>query len=414
MRIAGLVASAVVITLCAAGVAIADNSGRIYGKVYTTDGDTYEGLIRWDKNEASWVDILNATKDTDRHKSWTAARKTRKTGTRVKVFGLDISEDNNGVYFLGGGSSVGVRFGHLKSLEALDDERGLLVFKSGEEVEVTSGSTDIGSAVREIIIEDRTEGEIELTWDDIERIEFMSATSDAPSAMGERLYGTLVTRRSETFTGYVSWDVDELATTDVLDGEEGRRTKKIKFDKIAAIERYSSSAALVKLTSGDEVVLRNSNDVDNSNRGIAIEDPALGQITVQWDEFDKLTFSPAPRQVKYDAFDGGRQLQGTVYTEAGEKYTGHIIWDDDEEFTWELLNGEDRDVEYAIEFGLIKQIQKNSYRSATVTLLDGREFRLQGTNDVDEDNKGISVEQTGGKDVSVEWDEFDRVEFSKP
>ena len=41
----------------------ADNSHRIYGKIITVDGDTFEGLIRWDKNEVSWVDMLDATKD---------------------------------------------------------------------------------------------------------------------------------------------------------------------------------------------------------------------------------------------------------------------------------------------------------------------------------------------------------------
>ena len=29
--------------------AVADNSGRIYGKITTEDGDTFEGYIRWDK-----------------------------------------------------------------------------------------------------------------------------------------------------------------------------------------------------------------------------------------------------------------------------------------------------------------------------------------------------------------------------
>ena len=46
-----------------AGTVMAENEGRIYGKITTTDGDILEGLIRWDKNEGNWVDILNGTKD---------------------------------------------------------------------------------------------------------------------------------------------------------------------------------------------------------------------------------------------------------------------------------------------------------------------------------------------------------------
>ena len=39
-------------------VIAADNSGRIYGKITTVDGDVFEGLIRWDKNEAAWVEKI--------------------------------------------------------------------------------------------------------------------------------------------------------------------------------------------------------------------------------------------------------------------------------------------------------------------------------------------------------------------
>ena len=74
---------------------------------------------------------------------------------------------------------------------------------------------------------------------------------------------------------------------------------------------------------------------------------------------------------------------------------------------------QDRDVEFEIEFGLIKEIRKNSYRSATVVLKDGREFRLRGSNDVDEDNDGIFVDLDDGEDVIIDWDEFDRLELSK-
>ncbi|MEM9664363.1 MAG: hypothetical protein AAF970_05475, partial [Bacteroidota bacterium] len=35
---------------------------RIYGTITTRDGSTFEGLIRWDTNEASWVDVLDGDK----------------------------------------------------------------------------------------------------------------------------------------------------------------------------------------------------------------------------------------------------------------------------------------------------------------------------------------------------------------
>jgi len=63
--------------------------------------------------------------------------------------------------------------------------------------------------------------------------------------------------------------------------------------------------------------------------------------------------------------------------------------------------------------GLIKKIQKRSYRSSVVTVSDGREVRLRGSNDVDEDNKGIIITLNGGEEVEIDWEDFDRVEFTQ-
>jgi len=399
-----------------AAVARADSAGRIYGKIHTVDGDTFEGLIRWDKNEGSWVDVLDGSKDRDDRDRDRRSRSSRRTyrnkRSKVKLFGLTIyDEPDNYFYISSSTAESGIRFGHLRSLEVIDDDRALLTLKSGNEVEFFNGSTDIGTSIREIIIEDTREGEVEFDWDDIELIEFSEAGSGQTSVFGERLYGTLTTRRGEEFTGFVCWDVDELFDEDILDGEDRRRSRKIEFGKIASIARYSSSGAEIVLKSGDEMLLRGTNDVDDDNRGIYIMDPAFGQVKVDWSDFDKLEFKTAPKPVRYSDLDGGRRIRGKVFTEDGEEYSGEICWDDDEEYTWELLNGDYRDMEFKLEFGLIKSIEKNSSRSSDVTVSDGRTFRLRGSNDVDEDNKGIIITQTDGDEVYVDWEDFARAEF---
>ncbi|MFQ5454301.1 MAG: hypothetical protein ACE5D6_08960, partial [Candidatus Zixiibacteriota bacterium] len=70
-------------------------------------------------------------------------------------------------------------------------------------------------------------------------------------------------------------------------------------------------------------------------------------------------------------------------------------------------------IEFDIEFGFIKNIVKKSYRSAVVTVWDGRDFRLRGSNDVDEDNKGIFIILEDGDEVEVDWDDFARAEFNR-
>lgn len=401
--------------LVAGSVLAADNSGRIHGKIITVDGDEFEGLIRWDKNEGSWVDIFNGSKELDRSDVREARRKRYRDDDEdrhsLRIFGYKIGRNVSITYT--NSAESGLRFGHLKSLEVTGDDEVEITLKSGQRLELSGGSTDIGSGIREIVIEDPDEGEIEFVWDDIDRIEFSTARSNDASNFGERLYGTLSTRRGDEFQGYICWDVDEIFGDDVLDGDERNRSRKIQFDKIASIARYSSSAAEVTLKSGDVMILRGSNDVDDSNRGIAVLDPALGQVSVPWDEFDKVVFSAPKGHISYNDFNGGTEIRGTLYTEDGDSYEGKVQWDMDEEYTWELLDGDFRDLEFDVEFGLIKQIQKNSYQSSLVTLWDGREYRLRDSNDVDEDNKGIRITMSGGDDVIVDWEDFDRIEFTR-
>ncbi|MDZ4722419.1 MAG: hypothetical protein SGI97_00685 [candidate division Zixibacteria bacterium] len=402
--------------LFAARLAQAENEDRIHGKLTTVDGDTFEGLIRWDKNEGSWIDILNGTKEITRRQLNESSKSNRKKyGDRnngsVTLFGIKVNDHDNWDEWPTSAES-GIRFGHLQSLEVVDDDRVRLLLKSGIEVEMVGGSSDIGSHIREIVIEDPSNGETEFTWDDIKSIEFSATNGDQVSTFGQRLYGTATTRRGEEFTGFICWDVDEIFTTDVLDGENKGRTRKIRFDKIASIKRYSSNGAQLILTGGEEVLLRNSNDIDDGNRGIIVSDPGFGQVTIEWSEFEKLTLKPAPSTISYNTFDGGKALSGTVTTEDGDTYTGTIRWDNDETHSWEILDGDTRNVSYDVEFGLIKSIEKKSYRSSLVTLRDGRTLDLRGSNDVDDSNKGIFITLSDGENIRVDWEEFKKLELS--
>ncbi|MEW5922603.1 MAG: hypothetical protein AB1746_01305 [Candidatus Zixiibacteriota bacterium] len=388
--------------------AIADE-GQLYGKIYTVDDEVLEGFIRWDKNEASWCDLLDGTKDLDNRNYRKYRRGDRdRRDKSVKIFGMTIYTEGDNFWDIGSAES-GIRMGHIAKLIPDGDNSVLLELKSGEEVELTGGSGDIGEDNREILIDDTKEGIVEIFWDEIDHIEFMN-TPAKESSFGERLYGTLTTRRGETFSGYVGWDMDETFSSDILDGREGRRKRKVDFGNIASIERRSSSSAEITLKNGNTMTLDESNDIDSGNRGIVISDLKLGSVRVDWDGFDKLDFSAPPKGLNYNDFDGGRKLHGTVITEDGDKYTGDIVWDSDEQFTWEILNGNERDVEYDIEFGMIKSIEKMSSRTSMVTLKDGRSFKLRGSNDIDSDNKGVII-VNGRDEIVVDWEDFESITF---
>jgi hypothetical protein len=310
-------------------------------------------------------------------------------------------------------ASSGIKFGHIRSLERRSQNRAVLELKSGERITLYGYSTDVGSGVREIVIDDPKEGEVSMEWDDLDEIEFKECEKAGKEK--QPLYGQVETRNGETFKGFICWDMDEVFGSDILDGEEKGRTRKIPFSKIKTIERRSGNSARVYLKNGDQMKLSGTNDVDSGNRGIVVQDPYFGRVTIEWDEFDRCEFLEGGENFlkSYDEFDGGHSLYGLVYDEDGESYEGYIRWDDDETESWELLNGEYRGQKVDVEFSQIESIEKESFRGVKVTLKNGHSFKLTDSNDVNDENRGIFVTTKKGEEVELDWDDFKKVIFKE-
>jgi len=410
--------AAAVAMLALGGGAEAQVGDRMYGRVVTAGGRVHEGFLRWDKNEGRWADILNGSKELPWQNARDAERlddrRDRERERTVEVLGLRISWEEGGEDYPSS-ATAGIRFGHVRSLAVMDDDRALLTLKSGEELELRGGSTDVGGGFRGLVVDDPQRGEVELRWRDVDVVEFMAAPADVGQPADGTLHGTLRTRDGQEFTGYVAWDVDEILASDVLDGEERGRDREIPFGRIAAIERASSSGARVLLRDGEEMLLSGSNDVDDGNRGIAVSDPGLGQVTVAWEDFEEVVFhEPEGGTAGYDAFDGGYSLYGRVETEDGERLEGYLRWDNDEAWSWEILDGRVGDVDLDVELGLVASIRRLTGWGAEVTLLDGRTFEMDGSNDVDRGNKGIFVTFDDGETALVRWEDLREVTFWRP
>ena len=105
------------------------------------------------------------------------------------------------------------------------------------------------------------------------------------------------------------------------------------------------------------------------------------------------------------------RLHGTVKTRAGE-FTGDIQWDREECVGTDKLGGyAGRDEMLDLRFDTIRSIEKSA-RGSAVTMLDGQRIELEGTNDVNRENRGIYVDDPRYGRVLVNWDAFERVDFS--
>ncbi|NQZ77832.1 MAG: hypothetical protein HRT61_17270, partial [Ekhidna sp.] len=245
--------------------ASAQDEGFIYGKVTTEDGDTYEGPIRWGKEEVYWTDMFNASKRENKNLDYLSNRELDDLEDRYRdnddnlisrFVNITWDDDWDGRFV----HEFSTEFGNIKSMRLRSSSRVEIELKNGEFLDVGgSGYNDIGA---KLTILDREMGSVRVSWSNLDRIDFLPTPSNLDEKFGEPLYGTVICELGE-FTGFVQWDHDERVSKDVLDGEEGNDDYEIDFGKIESIERDGYSSSIVRLKSGRELDLRGTNDVDD-------------------------------------------------------------------------------------------------------------------------------------------------------
>ncbi len=383
------------------------NKMFIYGKITTISGETYQGQIRWGKEEAFWFDHFNSEKprneflkylDDDQlddlkgdgnRKSWNWNWNSNSCGVNTHTFVC--------------------HFGDIRSIEPRRGERVDLTLKNDQVIRLDGGSNDIGAKVK---IHDEEIGTLSLDWDMIEKVEFMDTPTDLKSAFGEPLYGTVHTYSGE-FTGYLQWDHDERLTLDELNGDTESGSFDIAFGNIASIES-TRRGSKVTLRSGRKLHMTGSNDVCSDNRGIIINLPGQGRVDVTWDEFEKIEFSTAPAggDLSYASYSAPKNISGRVMSKDGKEYTGDIVFDLDEEYELEILDGKRDKLEFLFPFRYVRSISPKTRKTSEVKLRDGSSYELEDMVDVSEDNDGILVFSSDDDYQYIPWDEVEKIELN--
>ncbi|MBV6645995.1 MAG: hypothetical protein KI790_11130, partial [Cyclobacteriaceae bacterium] len=297
----------------------------------------------------------------------------------------------------------------LKSLTPISRKRVEVVLQNGEVREISGvGYNDVGSKIK---ILDPEMGQIDLDWNKIESIEFIKTPAKLIDNFGEALYGVVETDEG-SFTGFVQWDHDERLSTDKLDGDTYDGDVSIPFGKLQSITKIGSSRCDVQLQSGRSFELRGSNDVDSGNRGVIVTIKGLGRVDIPWRSFRKVTFKPAPKaSPTYDSFKTQQILKGQVITSKGESLKGKLIFDLDEEYNYEILQGEQEDIEYLIPFRNIERIKPKNYNHSMVFLKNGDELILEESQDVTDKNTGILVFAGKNDPIYIPWEHVEQVKF---
>jgi hypothetical protein len=376
--------------------------GFLYGTVETRSGQDYTGVIRWGKEESFWDDHFNSVKEDLPYREVLPAEERRRRKS-IKVLGIDVDVNWDGEYV---GRQFVVRFGDIASIEPVGGEAVDVHMKGGVVERVKGGSNDIGI---DITVNDESLGEVKVPWDRIERVTFRATPSNV-EVPARRLAGDVTTEAGE-FAGFIQWDSDECLSTDKLDGETEDGKMSIAFGKIRSITRSGTSRSKVTLTDGRELTLSGSNDVDESIRGILVEDARYGRVKIGWEAFRGVTFRESRETGRsYDDYSPLPEIRGKVRDTDGKVHAGLIVIDLDETQGWEFLNGSDRDIDYLIPLASVRSIEP-ARRGSLVVLRGGAQVDLSEGKDVSDESDGVLI-RTGGKNGTyLAWDEVERIDL---
>jgi hypothetical protein len=389
---------------------------RLYGRVETVHGEVHVGYVRWGRSGGAWPDLLGGYKELSEADLRQAARlkaeadpEADRAARSVVYNGIRITWDVDDTEITADTAQSGVRFGHVRRVERKDERSARVALKSGLVVELSSSGART-PFVDTISVETAEGLQVGLGWGDVAAVDFGSPPPGA-APRAARLHGTVRVRDGGSHTGFLTFDAGRIYTTDVMTGREGDRERSVRLGDVQTLEWPSGgSVARVTLANGESFELR---DPRSGNRSLRVLEPALGGVQLPISRVLEIRFHPPERPIGYAAFEGGRRIRGTVTTRDGARYHGLIRWDNDESHTWEILNGSDRGVSYTVELGNVKTIVTDTPRRVRVTLLDGRDLELAGSNDVGPGNKGLIVEAEDGTFAYVHWTRLERVELDE-
>ena len=383
------------------------SNNYIYGKVFTTDGSSFEGFIKFGKRSFLWSDFYKLEKIDNPYSDYIPENKRKIRNKRIEdEFGaVRIVNRNPRRPTI---HRFSIRFGYIKSIDFSGRKDVTLEIKGDKYINLESSYSHRNLSVS---VTDIEFGEVKLRADDIDKIELMSRPVDLKISRAQPIYGTVVAEQGE-FTGFICWDNDEVDGDDLLDGTWKRRDVSVLFRNIKSIVK-EGRCCKVTTSSGKQIELCGSNDVDSGNRGVFVNMPNVGRVKVNWRDFKSINIIQQLYDVglSYDDYKAANRMSATVTLKNNKEHSGVLVYDLDEAMDIEVLDGKNGNLEYQIPFMYIKSITPRGFDYSRVELRNGAKLSLGDSSDVDYKNSGILL-FTGGEDTEFfYWYEVKKIEF---
>jgi hypothetical protein len=225
---------------------------RLYGTA-TTDAGEFTGFIVWDRDESLLGDVLDG-------------------------------ED--------GGKEREIAFRRIASIEPVGSRAARVQLKDGEEMTL-SGTNDVNDGMRGMLIAIDGVGMVEVQWDELHKVVFTEAPS-SPSYdsfdSGKRLSGTVHANDGQSYSGAITWDMDETYGWEPLNGELHNVEYSVLFRNVRSIVPVGGRGAEVTMTDGRSILLTGSNDVGDGNKGVMVTAEDGSEIIFGWESVKRVEF----------------------------------------------------------------------------------------------------------------------------
>jgi hypothetical protein len=205
----------------------------LYGIVETNRNERFQGFIQWDHDERVGSDKLDGDSDDG----------------KVAIAFSEIAS----IEKRGGGSEV--------------------AFKSGKQVRLT-GSNDVDSDNRGIIVLQPGKGMIDIPWSSFKKVTFDKAPNSGPTyesfVSPKPLVGKVTLFDGNNISGTMIFDLDETLDVETLEGKDNDIEYTIPFRNIKSIKPKNADYSIVELKNGETLLLGEGRDVSENNDGVII------------------------------------------------------------------------------------------------------------------------------------------------